>query len=67
MMGGQADARLAELAMLWVLNLSDGEHTLLDIAERSQVSFDSLHRAACVLQEHGLLKDSSELSRPAGC
>src|SRR6266851_7745451 len=60
MMGGQADARLAELAMLWVLNLSDGEHTLLDIAERSQVSFDSLHRAACVLQEHGLLKDSSE-------
>ena len=25
-----------QLAMLWVLNLSDGEHTLLDIAERAQ-------------------------------
>ena len=27
------------MAMLWVLNLSDGDHSLLDIAERSKVAF----------------------------
>jgi aminopeptidase-like protein len=34
-MGGETDGRSRELAMLWVLNLSDGSHTLLDIAEES--------------------------------
>ena len=29
-----------ELALLWVLNLSDGGHSLLDIAERSDMDFD---------------------------
>src|SRR5262249_36788736 len=33
--GGLADADRIELAMLWTLNLSDGRHSLLDIAERS--------------------------------
>ncbi len=45
-----------ELAMLWVLNQSDGSRTLLDIAERSDVSFDLLSYAADRLCEHGLLK-----------
>src|SRR5262249_16479820 len=31
-MGGLPDAGQRELAMLWVLNLSDGRHSLLDIA-----------------------------------
>ena len=30
MMGGQADRKTQEMAMLWVLNLSDGQHSLLD-------------------------------------
>ena len=30
---------LGELALLWVLNLSDGRHSLLDIAERSGLEF----------------------------
>ena len=28
-----------QLAMLWVLNLSDGENSLLDIADRSGMPF----------------------------
>jgi len=44
-----------QLAMLWVLNLSDGEHTLLDIAERSQMPFSSIEATAKLLQTHGLL------------
>lgn len=45
-----------ELAMLWVLNLSDGEHSLLDIAERSGVEFGALREAAELLCRHALLK-----------
>ena len=44
-----------ELALLWVLNLSDGEHSLLDIAERSGIPFRTLHRAALDLEAHALL------------
>lgn len=45
-MGGSVEAADAQLAMLWVLNLSDGRHTLLDIAERAQMPFASVRRAA---------------------
>ena len=40
-------------ARLWVLNLSDGEHSLLDIAERSGVAFAAIHQAAELLHEAG--------------
>jgi aminopeptidase-like protein len=43
------------MAMLWVLNLSDGECDLLDIAARSGIDFRSVSRAAELLQEAGLL------------
>jgi aminopeptidase-like protein len=62
--GGSSEDNTEELAMLWVLNLSDGEHSLLDIAERAQIDFDSIHDAAAVLREHGLLKESLNNSRP---
>jgi aminopeptidase-like protein len=42
-------------ARLWVLNLSDGEHSLLDIAERSGVSFPEIRNAANILSSAGLL------------
>jgi aminopeptidase-like protein len=45
-----------EMALLWVLNLSDGNHSLLDIAERSGLKFDIIRNAADLLTEHGLLK-----------
>ena len=35
-----------EMALLWVLNLSDGGHSLLDIAEKSGLGFGSIKRAA---------------------
>ncbi len=44
------------MAMLWVLNLSDGEHSLLDVAERSGLPFDSVAGAADALHEAGLIK-----------
>jgi aminopeptidase-like protein len=44
-------------ARLWVLNLSDGKHSLLDIAERSHLSFATIRMAAELLCEHGLLAE----------
>lgn len=44
------------LALLWVLNLSDGRHSLLDIAERSGMVFGKIRNAAADLTEAGLIK-----------
>jgi aminopeptidase-like protein len=46
-------------ARLWVLNMSDGEHALLDIAERSGLPFGAIRDAATLLCENGLLKERS--------
>jgi aminopeptidase-like protein len=53
--GGDKDAAAGNLAMLWVLNLSDGMHSLLDIAERAGLPFAVIRRAAELLQQSGLL------------
>ena len=53
--GGDKDAAAKTMAMLWVLNLSDGEHSLLDIAERAALPFAIVHATATLLEEHGLL------------
>lgn len=42
-------------AMLWLLNLSDGTHSLFDIAERSGHPFEAIVAAADALAEAGLL------------
>jgi aminopeptidase-like protein len=54
-MGGIKDAAAAEMAILWVLNLSDGAHDLLDIAVRSDIPFAQISRAADSLKEAELL------------
>ena len=54
--GGQ-DAEISELAMLWVLNLPDGNHSLLQIAEQSDLPFYVILNAASMLCEHNLLKE----------
>ncbi|MGD9483915.1 DUF4910 domain-containing protein [Streptomyces sp. TRM70308] len=54
-LGGRSDARQAQLALLWVLSLSDGEHSLLDVAERSGLPFDAVAAAADALHGAGLL------------
>jgi len=56
--GGSIEKELN--ARLWVLNLSDGQHSLLDIAERSQIAFPMIRDAADLLHENGLLSVVSE-------
>ncbi len=58
--GGATGPGLDQHAMLWVLNLSDGAHSLLDIAERSGLSFDLVQSAASALVQHGLLTEHVE-------
>jgi aminopeptidase-like protein len=52
--GGTSPADF-EMALLWVLNLSDGRHSLLDIAERAAMTFSTIRSAANALREAGLL------------
>ncbi|MFH9953983.1 DUF4910 domain-containing protein [Streptomyces roseolus] len=55
-LGGRSDAKQAQLAMLWVLSLSDGGPSLLDVAERSGLPFDAVATAAEALRDAGLIK-----------
>jgi aminopeptidase-like protein len=56
-LGGATAGRDDELALLWVLNQSDGRHSLLDIAERSGLPFAKLRRAADRLLEAVLIRE----------
>jgi aminopeptidase-like protein len=38
-----------EMALLWTLNLTDGQHSLLDIAQRSKMPFETIKQAAKAL------------------
>lgn len=59
--GGDKDAAQANNAMLWILNLSDGRYSLLDIAERAELPFGVVRKTADLLRQHGLL------SAPGSC
>ena len=59
LMGGDRDTGFDQMSLLWVLNLSDGRHSLLDIAERSGYEFSVIKNAAHALCEKALLKESS--------
>jgi aminopeptidase-like protein len=54
--GNQKDSGTDKMAMLWVLNLSDGQHTLLDIAERADLPFNKIRASAELLLKHQLLQ-----------
>jgi aminopeptidase-like protein len=54
--GGQRTGEFDELALLWVLNLSDGSNDLLAIAERSGMRFQKILAAAEALEQAGLLR-----------
>jgi aminopeptidase-like protein len=58
--GGQTQTKVDEMALLWVLNFSDGSHSLLDIAEKSGHEFKSIKRAADLLAEHNLVIESGQ-------
>ncbi len=64
-LGGEG-SRERELALLWVLNQADGEHSLLDIAERSGLGFGAVNTAAEALLAAELLAELSEKEKMDG-
>jgi aminopeptidase-like protein len=62
---GGKDIAAENMAMLWVLNLSDGAHSLLDIAERSKLPFEIVLKATRLLRAHGLLTGGSSAAQSA--
>ncbi len=54
--GDKAQSEIDQQAILWVLNYSDGKHSLLDIAEMSGLNFKQLKQAADALERVDLLK-----------
>lgn len=57
--GGDPNAYQKNMATLWVLNLADGRHTLLDMAERADLPFSLIAETADLLYEAGLLAPAS--------
>lgn len=53
---GQKEGALQEMALLWVLNMADGHHTLLDMAERADTPFEAIHAAAQALKNCELVR-----------
>jgi aminopeptidase-like protein len=53
--GGLTRDQTSEFALFWVLNFSDGRHSLLDIAERARLPFSIVAGAARRLSDAGLL------------
>jgi len=62
-LGGRSDRKKNQMALLWVLNLSDGKHSLLDIAEKSGLEFMIIKNMADQLEQHGLLAEGSKEPR----
>ena len=58
-MGGQRSASYDQMALLWVLNLADGRHSLLDTAERAGVPFAAIRAAADALLPTNLLEPAT--------
>ena len=56
LIGGQKDSDLTDIAIFWILNLSDGTNSLLDISIRSKIHFKTIKKSADLLQKNGLLK-----------
>lgn len=62
-LGSDGNQRLKEMAMLWTLNLSDGNHSLLDISKKSGIQVDVIQNAAELLCKFDLLKELPEITR----
>jgi aminopeptidase-like protein len=54
-MGGQRTAGYDQMALLWVLNLADGQNSLLETAERAGLPFETIRAAADALVAADLL------------
>ncbi len=62
-LGGDREGAAKSMAFLWILNLADGRHSLLDIAERAKLPFAVVAGAARLLEESGLLVDDGAAAR----
>lgn len=54
--GGDNERKSAQMALLWLLSYSDGQHSTLDISEKSGLSLEILDRAAARLEAANLLE-----------
>jgi aminopeptidase-like protein len=55
--GGTNESQIMQIASLWILNMSDGHNSLLDIAIHSNINFKLLCKTASVLKSIKLLKE----------
>ncbi|MGH7471452.1 MAG: DUF4910 domain-containing protein [Longimicrobiales bacterium] len=62
---GRTELAGYDWALLWVLNFSDGDNSLLDIAERAKLPFAVVRHAADALAQAGLL-DQADPHAAAG-
>lgn len=60
MIGANSQKMDSQLALLWILNASDGEQSLLDIAYKSKMKFVDIKHAADRLLATDLLKEKHE-------
>ena len=57
--GGERAPKFDQMALLWVLNLTDGNHSLLDISEQAELPFPAIRLAANALIAAELLEPAS--------
>ena len=57
--GGQKDDGLNETAVFWILNLSDGNNSLLDISNKSGMKFDLIKNLSDELLLINLLEEKN--------
>jgi len=55
--GGESETKDYQMALLWILNQSDGQNSLLDISVKSGISFNLIKISANQLVNAGLLKE----------
>jgi aminopeptidase-like protein len=54
--GGNSEAKQLQMAMLWILNYSDGDHSLIHIARLAGMKYRLLEQAGNLLKEKGVIK-----------
>jgi aminopeptidase-like protein len=57
--GGTNETQIIQLAALWILNMSDGKNSLLDISVKSGIEFSIVKKSADALYDCDLLKEHS--------
>lgn len=58
--GGTNESQVMQLAALWLLNMSDGNNSLLDISIKSGINFKTIKKSVDALTECNLLKKYPE-------